>query len=156
MTNSRPEQSGQAKVTLGNNTRRCHPVPCSPFCSQSPLTGRVTRVPLQDTFSANCKVLAGSEGWWKTNCFIMKLQGTVGSDTRVYHVNTGVVLGTSTVCVGGGGSRWQQQTGRFPKPMKSGCQVKAFYPATPTQSQFNPVRTSERFLLEILLTSIFL
>ena len=26
--------------------------------------------------------------------------------------------------------------------MKSGCQVKAFSPATPIQSQFNPVQTS--------------
>ena len=31
----------------------------------------------------------------------MKLQGAAGSDTRVYHVNIGVVLGTSTACVWG-------------------------------------------------------
>ena len=33
----------------------------------------------------------------------MKLQGAAGSDTRVYHVNIGVVLGSSTACVWGGG-----------------------------------------------------
>ena len=33
----------------------------------------------------------------------MKLQGAVGSDTRVYHVRIGVVLGTSTACLWGEG-----------------------------------------------------
>ena len=85
----------------------------------------------------------------------MKLQGTVGSDTRVYHVNTGVVLGQHSLRWG-----WRERATATNRKIPQACEVRmpseSLLSCTPTQSQFNPVRTSERFLLEILLTSIFL
>lgn len=70
----------------------------------------------------------------------MKPQGTVGRDVRGYHVSTGVMSGTSTACFGEEGEG-DITNRKIPKPMKSGCQMKAFSPAAAIQYHTNNMLT---------------